>query len=49
MKYDHAVKFQGVFYSMGADVPVEDAPQMKLDIPMKEVIKEVKTSPRKSK
>ena len=26
MKYDHAVKYKGVIYPTGADVPVEETP-----------------------
>ena len=39
MKYDHAVKYKGVFYPTGANVPVEAD---------KQASKEVKTEPKKS-
>lgn len=29
MKFDHAVKYKGVYYSTGADVPVEEKQKQK--------------------
>lgn len=36
MQYDHAVKYKGVYYSAGAEVPVEEVEQVKEETPLKE-------------
>ncbi len=39
MRFDHMVKFHGIYYAAGEDVPMEeknDAP--KIDVPMEEEI-----------
>lgn len=39
MKFDHMIKFGGIYYAAGEDVPMEeknDAPE--IDVPMKEKI-----------
>lgn len=39
MKFDHMIKFGGIYYAAGEDVPMEeknDAP--KIDVPMEEKI-----------
>lgn len=39
MKFDHIIKFKGIYYAAGEDVPMEeknDAPE--IDVPMEEKI-----------
>lgn len=39
MKFDHMIKFGGIYYAAGEDVPIEeknDAPE--IDVPMEEKI-----------
>lgn len=37
MKFDHIIKFKGIYYAAGEDVPMEEKNDvLKIDVPMKE-------------
>lgn len=40
MKYDHAVKYNGVIYHTGADVPVVEEKQEEVKEPLQEEVEE---------
>ncbi len=52
MKFNHAVKYNGIFYPTGADVPVEEEPKNEVEIIKESEIKhesvtEVENEPKK--
>lgn len=39
MKFDHMIKFNGIYYAAGEDVPMEEKNDaLKIDVPMEEEI-----------
>lgn len=39
MKFDHIIKFKGIYYAAGEDVPMEEKNDaLKIDVPMEEKI-----------
>ena len=49
MKYDHAVKYNGVIYPTGADVPVVEETQEEVKEPLQEEVKDPKKEKAKTK